>query len=249
MVAMMVGVSSCVDANKSNLQKVVRATNLQCPIYTVWGGVVNSVKYDEDKNVVTLEIEAFGIPEGWIEEIPDSVYKAAYVLNMGLDTSDKVMFEDISKAHASLDLIYFWPSNNMTRTFSLSDQDIQYIIHPTLSVMEAKERLLDFQVLMAKAMIANENVDDDDIVCVDVTYDGESVIYTSMVDETKYDFNMMEKSKSDLKAHMLEDRNVITEITPITSLGKKVVYSYKGNQTGKTFEIVITESDYNDKLQ
>lgn len=235
--------AACTDENKRNLKKKAIATNLECPIFTGWGSV-NSVSYDEDRNIVKVNATMVNTWDN-MELPPDSIIKQVYILNNIIDAGDNQMFEDIANAKASLELIYKGPVIADSVKIGLSYGDLAQIIHPSVTRLQAREELLRLQLPFVEKHL-KKAFSEEGITFERIDYDGKVAAFVFVIDENVYDFNYLKSRKEELRESMKFDRAFVQELSKFTSIGKALSYRYEGNKSGDSFELLFEQEGYDD---
>lgn len=226
------------------LASKVEATNEKCPMHSDFG-VLNSVEYDEENNVVRffyeVNAEELGADLSVLRRNINLLHDK--MLLFIVDPRTKGIVEDISSADATMVIVYKDTSASEELEMWFTPSELKNALANTLSDRERSAKLLEYEVNMGKA---NCPVEVDEVTTlVDVRDDGRNLIYSYSLDDREFDMSSLDYDG--FKKSLLADTRRIPAMREVVRLlkenGRGLVYSYHGDNSGKNMEITFTTSE------
>lgn len=241
-------VTSCEDANITNLKKQVRLANVTCPINYGIGGDLLSIKYDEKGNQVLMYFSVNEDITGgvFLKENRQNVIKQ-FKLSLANKDATQII-KDIVNAKAGITAIYKTPSSGKTVTVTISYEELKDIQDKPLSQDDINRMTLENRVALENARCPFKT--DDGMLIAKVTIVDNNVVYYYQLDEEYYNLKEMKRNQSEMKEAMIselkqlrKDPTMQKEIKLLTSLGMGYQYRYYGDKSKDYVDIIFTPDE------
>lgn len=246
MALMLVAFSCCGHANIEayKLKKEIEAANRLCPADMGMMGVMNSITYDQKANEVHFD---FNVNEEFMGEDAFSGNEAMLrkILNLSLSKGEsKKLVEHLVKAGASLLITYNGSTSGKKIEIKLTVEELKGIVNNPMKDEEINKSVLEAEIALVNSQCPSPM--EDGVALVNVCDDGNNVVYVLQVDEKDIDISLLRSAKAELKREMqgeINDPSMKRMFEMITSLGKGLVYRYKGATSGDYVDIEFSKEE------
>lgn len=240
-VALVTLFASC---GESKLQKIVKDTNLECPISMGTFGEVTSIELEDGNVVFNYSVNEDIVNIDFINENPDMMkHNTAMMLNNHTGGKN-ALFDALVEENAGLLIRYKGMSSGKIASISLSKKDIAELCNSTEETVP--EEVLEAQVEMTNAQCPMQV--DLGMVITHLSIEGDCVVYNVECDENYYSIETIRSNKELAKQGI---KNSIDTNDPTMSMfikickdaEKGIAYKYIGNTSGDACIIKISISE------
>ena len=245
MALMLVGFSSCGHANIEayKLKKEIEAANRSCPADMGMMGVMNSITYDQKANEVHFD---FIVNEDIGEDLfSGNEAMLRKTLNLSLSKGEsKKLVEHLVKAGASLLITYNGSTSGNKIEIKLTVEELKGIVNNPMTDEEINKSALEAEIAFVNSQCPSPM--EDGVALVNVYDDGNNVVYVLQVDEKEIDISLLCSAKAELKQEMqgeIKDPSMKRVFEMLSSLGKGLVYRYKGATSGDYVDIEFSKEE------
>lgn len=241
LVAIMTLLASC---NDSKLQKIVEASNMECPMSMGTLGEVTSIELEDGNVVFNYSVNESVVNIDFLNENPKMMKRNAVMMFKNPTGDIKTMFEALEEENAGLVLVYKGKTSGKKASITLSRKEI--IDLRNSDEEKDPEAALEGQVEVTNAQCPMQIAEGMTITHLSV--EGDYVVYNVTCDEDSYSISAFNRNKAQIKENIIKtldpsDPTMAMFIRICREAGKGIAYKYIGDQSESTCMIKIATSE------
>ena len=241
LVALVTLLASC---GESKLQKIVEASNMECPISMGTMGEVTSIELEDGNVVFNYSVNENIVNIDFLNENPDMMKRNAAIMFKNPTGDIKVMFDALEEENAGLVMRYKGKSSGKIVSISLSRKEIAELGNSTEE--KDPEAALEVQVETTNAQCPMQIAPG--MVITHLSIEGNFVVYNVECDENSYSIAAIRSNKEQAKQGI---NNSIDPSDPTMAMfikickdaEKGIAYKYIGDTSGDACIIKISVSE------
>ena len=238
LVALVALVTSC---GESKLQKMVEASNMECPISIGMLGEVTSIELEDSNVVFNYRVNENVVNIDFLNENPDMMKRNAAMLFKNPTGDIKKMFDSLEEENAGLILRYKGKSSGKIASISLSRKEIVELGNSTDE--KDPEAILEAQVETTNAQCPMQITSG--MFVTHLSIEGDYVVYNVECDESLYSIAAIRSNKVQAKQGIknsidLSDPTMAMFIKICKDAEKGIAYKYIGDTSEETCVIKIS---------
>lgn len=241
LVALVTLLASC---GESKLQKIVEASNMECPMSMGTLGEVTSIELEDGNVVFNYSVNENIVNIDFLNENPDLIKQNAAMMFKNQSGEMRKMFEAIEEGNAGLIMRYKGRTSGKVASISLSRKDIEDIDgsddeKDPVAILEGQVEITNAQYPMQIA---------DGMSITHVAIENDYVVYNVVCDEEIYSIDVFNANKSQVKEEILNsfyenDPSIALFVKFCREADKGIAYKYIGDDSGNTCTIKISVSE------
>lgn len=241
LVALVALVPSC---GESKLQKMVEASNMECPISMGMLGELTSIELEDGNVVFYCSVNENVVNIDFLNENPDMMKRNAAMMFKNPTGDIKKMFDALEEENSGLILSYKGKSSGKIASISLSRKEIVELGNSTDE--KDPEAILEAQVETTNAQCPMQIASG--MVITHLSIEGDYVVYNVECDESLYSIAAIRSNKVQAKQGIknsidLSDPTMVVFIKICKDAEKGIAYKYIGDTSEETCVIKISLSE------
>lgn len=240
---LIVGLARTEDAASKKLRQEIESADANCPANVGMMGQIEGMKYDEEARKVTMTM----ILNEEVAELellrnhPDPLG----IMKMSTSVGDsKNMLQDIVDAGAGLTIVVKGSRTGDRFEIKATEDDLRDAIDNPMTDEEKTRQVIDTQLAVENSRCPYDV--DEGLTVTKVYDDGTNIVYDYRVDESMYDFELVEAGREDLRQGMVEmfpDPVINSQLKRYHALGRGLSCRYYGSLTGAEFAVTFTPEE------
>lgn len=241
LVAFITLLTSC---GESKLQKIVEATNMECPMSMGTLGEVTSIELEDGSVVFNYSVNENVVNIDFLNEKPDMMKRNAAMMFKSPTGDIKMMFDALEEENAGLILRYKGKSSGKIASISLSRKEIVELGNSTDE--KDPEIVLESQVETTNAQCPMQIAPG--MVITHLSIESDCVVYNVECDESSYSIAAIRSNKEQVKQGIINsidpnDPTMAMFIKICKDAEKDIAYRYIGDNSGEACIIKINASE------
>lgn len=241
LVALVTLLASC---GESKLQKIVRVSNMECPMSMGTFGEVTSIEFEDGNVVFNYIVNENVVNIDFLNKNPEMMKRNVSMTFKNATSGMKELFDAIEEENAGLVMRYKGKSSGKIASISFNIEEI--IELNSLTAKKDPEAVLEAHVETTNAQCPMQIAPG--MVVTHLSIEGDCVVYNVECDEKSYSIAAIrsncEQAKQGIKKSISPSDPVMAMfINVCKDAGKGIAYKYIGNTSGESCIIRISVSE------
>ena len=226
----------------SKLQMIVEEGSKGCPMSLGDVGEITSVTFED--NTVTYYYE---LNEQYTDVAALAADRQKMKQNMmtmltSPNANMQAMFKLVIEEDAKMRFVMHGKTSDATARITFDADELQEILDSDITPEERMQTAIEQTNLQMPMNVA------DGMTITELRLIGNKVTYICIVDENKYNINLMKQNRAQMKQAIL---NAVSNMGPveknfiqyIVDAGRDLAYRYQGNTSAEYIDVVVTNSE------